>query len=117
VVLKLPALTEKRIGKGIYKSERTGAMSSNIIIKKVCQQCGKVFEAKISVTKFCSLKCNNKNLKLRKRGAYIFPQQKLTRKTVNHCLADLTSMEFLSVVNISGISIKSSRTYFEEEGY
>lgn len=87
-------------------------MSSNIIIKKSCEQCGKVFEAKTSVTRFCSLKCNNKNLKLRKRGVSNFQQQKVTRKKVNHTLADLTSMEFLSVPKAAKLMDVSKRIVY-----
>jgi excisionase family DNA binding protein len=87
-------------------------MSSNITIKKVCEQCGKVFIAKTSVTRFCSLKCNNKNIKLRKRGVYIFPQQKVPRKRVNHTLAELTSMEFLTVPKAAKLMNASTRIVY-----
>jgi predicted DNA-binding protein (UPF0251 family) len=72
-------------------------MSSNFIMKKTCEQCGKLFVAKTSVTRFCSLKCNNKNIKLRKKASYIIPEQKVTKKRVGHTLEELTSLEFLDV--------------------
>ena len=72
-------------------------MSSNFTMQKTCEQCGKLFVARTSVTRFCSLKCNNKNLKLRKKVSYFMPEQKVTRKRVNHTLDELTALEFLDV--------------------
>ena len=42
-------------------------MSSNLLLKKVCQHCGSIFTAKTTVTKFCSDDCAKKNYKLRKK--------------------------------------------------
>jgi len=39
-------------------------MSSNILIKRVCQYCGNEFSAKTTVTRYCSHVCNNKAYKL-----------------------------------------------------
>jgi hypothetical protein len=43
-------------------------MSSNILIKRVCQYCGNEFSAKTTVTRYCSHVCNNKAYKLRLRN-------------------------------------------------
>ncbi len=43
--------------------------SSKLKIPKVCEQCGKPFEAKTVVTRFCSSSCANKSGKERKREA------------------------------------------------
>jgi hypothetical protein len=42
-------------------------MSSNISIKKICKYCGKSFNAKTHVTRYCSLKCNSKYYKAIKK--------------------------------------------------
>jgi hypothetical protein len=42
-------------------------MSSNIRITRVCQYCGYEFEAKTTVTKYCSELCAKRNYKARKK--------------------------------------------------
>jgi len=88
-------------------------MSSNFTMQKTCEQCGKLFVARTSVTRFCSSKCNNKNIKLRKKAGYIFPQQKVSKKRAVHTLEELTSLEFLDVkgaARLLGASEKIVRT-------
>jgi len=88
-------------------------MSSNFTMQKTCEQCGKLFVAKTSVTRFCSSKCNNKNIKLRKKVGCIFPEQKVNKKRVVHTLEELTSLEFLDVkgaAKLLGASEKIVRT-------
>jgi predicted DNA-binding transcriptional regulator AlpA len=46
-------------------------MSSNMRLKKVCEQCGNVFVAKKTVTKTCSDECAKKLYKAKKRVAKI----------------------------------------------
>jgi len=43
-------------------------MSSNFTVKRLCEQCGNVFEAKTTVTRFCGKLCNKRNFKQRIRG-------------------------------------------------
>jgi excisionase family DNA binding protein len=33
-------------------------MSSNIVVKRVCEECGCIFLARTTVTRFCGIKCN-----------------------------------------------------------
>ena len=40
-------------------------MSSNISIKRICEHCRQVFNAKTTVTRYCSHSCNSKAHKLR----------------------------------------------------
>jgi len=42
-------------------------MSSNLELKRICQQCGKEFVAKKTSTKFCSFSCGQRNYKARQR--------------------------------------------------
>ena len=46
-------------------------MSSNIRIKRVCEQCRKSFIAKTTVTKFCSKECNSRHYKAKAKEAKI----------------------------------------------
>jgi predicted nucleic acid-binding Zn ribbon protein len=43
-------------------------MSSNIIVKRVCEFCHKEFTAKPTTTRFCSKQCSNKSSKRKKRA-------------------------------------------------
>src|SRR5690348_1253401 len=51
--------------------KKCNCMSSNIRMKKVCEQCGEVFIAKKTFTRFCSHRCNCKALKDRDRDLKI----------------------------------------------
>lgn len=42
-------------------------MSSNLILKRICQHCGQSLIAKKTSTKFCSLACGRRNYKVRER--------------------------------------------------
>ena len=84
-------------------------MSSNFNMQKPCEQCGKLFVAKTSVTRFCSSKCNNKNLKLRKRGSSVIQGQKVTKHRASHTLEELTSVEFLTVKDAAKLMAASPR--------
>ena len=46
-------------------------MSSNIRVKRICQHCSADFEAKTTVTKFCSHRCASAAHKARIRNASI----------------------------------------------
>ena len=73
-------------------------ISSNIIITRVCVECGNHFTARTTVTKFCSSKCNSKNYKKRKRNEKVLTSDK--------SLADyklLESKPFLKVTELSKI--------------
>ena len=42
---------------------------SKLKLPKVCEHCGKAFEAKTVITRFCSDACNNASLRQRKKQA------------------------------------------------
>lgn len=46
-------------------------MSSNVRLQKVCQECGREFIARATVTKFCSHLCNGRYYKREKRSNYL----------------------------------------------
>lgn len=72
-------------------------MSSNFTVKKICEQCGNIFIARTTVTRFCSKACNSKNHKLRLREAKISVANQQVKSAVNHRLEELHQLEFLSV--------------------
>ncbi|HSZ33312.1 MAG TPA: helix-turn-helix domain-containing protein [Puia sp.] len=57
-------------------------MSSNMMLKKICQHCGNVFTAKTTVTKFCSDNCAKRNYKLRKKKETIQASNNETQKII-----------------------------------
>lgn len=72
-------------------------MSSNFTVKKVCEQCGQIFLAKTTVTRFCSKTCNSKNYKQQIRNEKIGKSNEVVRTVISHQLHELNSLEFLSV--------------------
>jgi hypothetical protein len=72
-------------------------MSSNIRINRICEYCGQDFQAKTTVTRFCSHTCNNRAGKLRvkqlKRGA----SNQQTHEIKSKPTTESHSKEFLSV--------------------
>jgi excisionase family DNA binding protein len=76
-------------------------MSSNISIPKKCQQCGNMFVARTTVTKFCSHKCASKNYKKRAKEDKI--QTSLTElasteiNTTTSSTNNVNAKDFLSI--------------------
>lgn len=59
-------------------------MSSNIIVKKVCEYCKKEFEARTTTTRFCSHRCNSTNYKKQVREQKIkHVEQEFKEKKLN----------------------------------
>lgn len=74
-------------------------MSSNFTVNRICEQCGNVFSAKTTVTRFCSKVCNSKNGKLRTRNLKIAPVDKIIRKVLDEQTKNVNSVEFMTVKN------------------
>jgi predicted DNA-binding transcriptional regulator AlpA len=55
-------------------------MSSNLRIKKICEQCKNVFVAKATVTQCCSDECAKKLYKARQRGNKIEAAKEYTKE-------------------------------------
>jgi predicted DNA-binding transcriptional regulator AlpA len=72
-------------------------MSSNFTVNRLCEQCGKVFEAKTTVTRFCSKLCNKRNSKTRHRGLKMASMDEVVKKVLDKKGLDVSAMEFLSV--------------------
>jgi excisionase family DNA binding protein len=69
-------------------------MRSRIEYKKVCKQCGKIFVAGTSVTKYCSVKCSNLGSKAEKREKLL---QSESIEIQERNKQKLLSKEFLSI--------------------
>lgn len=72
-------------------------MSSNIRITRICQYCLKEFEAKTTVTKYCSLRCAQVAYKQRNKVSKIDVSNKSTQEIRKKPLQELKAKEFLSV--------------------
>jgi excisionase family DNA binding protein len=72
-------------------------MSSNFTVKRLCEQCGQVFEAKTTVTRFCSKLCNKRNYKQNIRNSKMAPMDQVVKKVLDKSTPDLKGVEFLSV--------------------
>lgn len=98
-------------------------MSSNIRIKKVCENCRNSFIAKTTVTKFCCKECNNRYNKARAREAKITAailkvnEQTglgIDRQTValGDGRSDIRTKEWITVTEIANTIGVSVRTLF-----
>ena len=72
-------------------------MSSNIRVRRVCEYCGNEFEAKTTVTRFCSHRCNSRSHKLRIKGLKVAASNEETRAHVTQPMESLKAKEFLSI--------------------
>jgi len=82
-------------------------MSSNLRIKRVCENCGNVFIAKTTVTKYCSDECAKKHYKWRKRQAkveksYDETKDRLLRPTAIPTASNTASQQDL--INVKTLS-------------
>jgi predicted DNA-binding transcriptional regulator AlpA len=106
-------------------------MSSNQQIKKICQHCNEMFIAQKATTKFCSLRCAQRNYKLREKKERIKKSNDNNIKIIKSGPVVKQEMEVLSqtqlpseLINIktlSSITNISERTLFylikEEEDF
>lgn len=83
-------------------------MSSNILVKRICEECGAVFLAKTTMTRFCGMRCNRKNYKGRVRQKKVAASDKETAEKVAPKKATL-QQEFLSIKDVC-LLLSISRT-------
>lgn len=83
-------------------------MSSNITVVRVCDYCGDSFEARTTVTKFCSTKCRGAYYKRKTRNQKIEVSNKQTAALLPSHFDLVQSKEFLTVKDLS-IMLNSSR--------
>ena len=76
-------------------------MSSNIRVTRICEQCGKEFEARTTVTKTCSDACAKKAYKMRQRAAKIQGSNEQTKQVVSKPLNEIRAKENLNISEAS----------------
>ncbi|CAN5198015.1 hypothetical protein BH09BAC4_BH09BAC4_20740 [soil metagenome] len=72
-------------------------MSSNMRITRICQQCGKEFEARKTTSKTCSDDCAKKAYKARQRNAKVQASNEQTRQIKIKPIEAIKAQEFLTV--------------------
>lgn len=72
-------------------------MSSNIRIARICQFCGQEFEAKTTITKYCSHKCNSRALKAKIRNEKVGKSNEEVLIVKTKPIEVLKAKEFLTV--------------------
>jgi len=72
-------------------------MSSNFTVNRLCEQCGNVFVAKTTVTRFCSKLCNKRNGKQRSRNTKTAAMDQVVKKVLESKSDDNNESEFLTV--------------------
>lgn len=87
-------------------------MSSNIEVKRVCVQCGTLFIAKTTVTKYCSNLCTKRAYKARKRGEKIETSNQETNYILNQPIEELNTKAFLSISDTCRLMGISRRTVY-----
>ena len=87
-------------------------MSSNIKVQKICQQCGKEFEAKKTTTKTCSDSCAKMYYKARQRAAKIETVNSETLHIKTKPLEEIKVKEFLTVRDVATLLNCSVRSVY-----
>ena len=70
---------------------------SKLKIPKICEQCGKPFEAKTVVTRFCSSACANKSGKERKRQEKEAEQKQALLEASTERIAQIQTRPYISI--------------------
>tara|TARA_A100000171_G_scaffold566_2_gene790 strand:- start:3448 stop:3807 length:360 start_codon:yes stop_codon:yes gene_type:complete len=72
-------------------------MSSNIRVKRICQNCGREFTAKTTVTKYCGDDCAKRAYKKRKKEEKITQSNTETAVIKTLPILEIQEKEFLSL--------------------
>ena len=89
-------------------------MSSKIEITKVCQQCGKEFNAKTTVTKFCSHTCADRNYKQRRKAKKLNQVKTPVQQKTDYNLSQLNGKEFLNIAETCQLLGASRMTIYRQ---
>lgn len=76
-------------------------MSSNIRVRRICEQCGKEFEARTTVTKTCSDNCAKRAYKARQRTAKFDRSDEQVRAVKAKPMEDIRQKETLNIADAS----------------
>lgn len=87
-------------------------MSSNIRVERKCQNCGSLFTAKTTVTKFCGDNCAKRNYKKRKREEKVYSSNAETATELQLPLMTAQSKDYLEVRDLTTLLGLSRRTAY-----
>ena len=87
-------------------------MSSNIIVKRICDYCKNAFDAKTTKTKYCSHICNSRGYKLNQKLKKIETSDTETKAKISNYALDVNSKDFLTVKEASTLLNMSSKTIY-----
>lgn len=87
-------------------------MSSNMLIKRICQHCGAEFLARTTVTKNCSPQCAKRAYKARIRTQKIERSDAETQHIISQPIKDIQAREFLNVKDVAQLIGVDVRTVF-----
>jgi len=90
----------------------TQSLAKLIEIQRICQHCNIKFIAKRTTTKYCSVTCNSRAYKKKKRDEKINTSNKETISIINQPLEQLKAKEFLSIADTSRLLGISRRTIY-----
>ncbi|MFT5822114.1 MAG: excisionase family DNA binding protein [Crocinitomix sp.] len=85
-------------------------MSSGIRIMRICEFCGQEFEAKTTVTKYCTHKCNSRAYKEKQRRKKIKQSNLISHKIKFSSIDEIKAKEVLNVRETAlllGVSIRT----------
>jgi len=88
-------------------------MSSNIRVTKICQYCGKDFEARTTVTKCCSDLCAKMFYKQKQWALKVEAATTETKRIKAKPIEDLKAKEFLTVREVAKLLNSSRQTVYE----
>lgn len=87
-------------------------MSSNIIVKRICDYCKNAFDAKTTKTKYCSHICNSRGYKLNQKLKKIETSDTETKSKASNYVMDVNSKDFLTVNEASKLLNMSTKTVY-----
>ncbi|GAB3339751.1 helix-turn-helix domain-containing protein [Larkinella ripae] len=87
-------------------------MSSNLRINRICEQCGKQFEARKTTSKTCSDDCAKKAYKARKRAEKVESSNKRVERIKTKPIEDLKAQEYLTINETAHLIRISRRTLY-----
>ncbi len=97
-------------------------MSSNQQIKKICQHCNEMFVAQKATTKFCSLKCAQRNYKLREKkdrirksnedNVKVIQAEQAIKQDSQAVSPEQQTGELISIKTLASLTSLSERTLF-----
>ncbi len=76
-------------------------MSSNIRVKRICELCGREFEARTTVTKTCSDTCAKRAYKARQRQTKVKTSDEQTRQVIVKPLEEIRAKEVMNIADAS----------------